>query len=106
MSMTTPSRDARYMTVAILAGGTPPAFPQRPTAGPGGFPDASPGWLASLRVQLDDELFLDLGVDLGAGGQPVHQDPHLVRDDLQPGWRRHAPLRELGPGYHERGHLD
>src|SRR5690349_18129461 len=105
MSMTTPSRDARYMTVAILAGGKP-RIPPPPTAGPGGLPVASPGGLASLRVQLDDELFGDLGVDLGAGGQPVHQDPHLVRYDLQPGWRRHATLRELGTGHHERGHLE
>ena len=61
--------DARYMTVGVF---------RRPAR----------GWAGRyylLRVVLDDELFLDLGVDLGPDGQRVHQDPHLVRDYLEPG---------------------
>src|SRR5882757_997783 len=56
-----------------------------------------------LRVELDDQLFLDLGVDHLAGRQRVHQDPHLVGDDLKP--RRHRPGPGLGAGDHERGQL-
>ena len=37
-----------------------------------------------LGVELDDELLLDLRVDLLAGRQRVDQDPHLLRDDLDP----------------------
>src|ERR1039458_4267513 len=56
-----------------------------------------------LRVVLDDELFLDLGVDLSPGRQGVDQDAHLVRDDFHPGGRR--PLTGFGAGHHHRGHL-
>src|SRR6516164_7188032 len=77
MSMTTPLRDARYMTprssaAAVVAA----AWPAPSAAGP---------VLALLRVQLDDELLLHLGIDLGAGWQGMHQHAHLVRYDLQPG---------------------
>src|SRR6185312_11563787 len=57
-----------------------------------------------LRVVLDDELFLYLRVDLGAGRQLVDEDPVPVRDDLHPGWG--GPLARLGPGHHHRGQLD
>src|SRR5690349_13054719 len=57
-----------------------------------------------LRVVLDDELFLDLGVDLRPDGERVHQDPHLVRHDLEPGG--HDALADLGPGDDERRHLE
>ena len=39
----------------------------------------------------------------GPGGQRMHQHPHLVRDDLDPGRRR--PLPRLGAGDHERRQL-
>src|SRR5689334_19869209 len=63
-----------------------------------------PGTLPLLRVVLDDELFLDLGVDLRPDGERVHQDPHLVRDHLEPGG--HGALAGLGPGDDERRHLE
>src|SRR6266581_1436090 len=74
--------------------------------GPGGFAGggAPRGWCYLLRVVLDDELFLDLGVDLRPDGQRVHQDPHLVRHDLEPG--RYGALAGLGPGDDERRHLE
>src|SRR5262252_5242371 len=90
MSMTTPLRGARYMT---------PRSP--PAAGP--RLRAAGRVLALLRVQLDDELFLHLSVDLGTRRHGMHQHAHLVRDDLQPG--RHLALAGLGPGDHERGEL-
>src|SRR5215472_4156252 len=72
-------------------------FPRRPLF------DAATFSYFLLRVQLDDELFLHLRVDLGPGRQGVDEDPHLVGDDLEP--RRDRPLARLGPGDHERGHL-
>src|SRR6266851_2467131 len=56
-----------------------------------------------LRVVLDDELFLDLGVNLGPGRQGVDQDAHLVRDDFHPGGGR--PLAGFGARHHHRGQL-
>ena len=53
-----------------------------------------------LRVELDDQLFLDRDVDLRALGQRVHEDAQPVRDDLQPG--RHRPLAVGLPGDQER----
>src|SRR5215467_1179882 len=58
---------------------------------------------ALLRVVLDDQLFLDLGVDLRPARQRVHQHAHLVRDDLQPGGG--GPLAGFGAGHDERRHL-
>src|ERR1700722_4123349 len=57
-----------------------------------------------LRVVLDDELLLDLGVDLRPARKLVHGDAHLVRHDLKPG--RDDPLAELGPGDDHRGELE
>src|SRR5258705_3758433 len=37
-----------------------------------------------LRVELDDELLLDLGVDDLPRRQAVHQDLELARDELEP----------------------
>src|SRR6516165_929288 len=85
MSMEFPFRDARYMTIAR----TP-----RPS-GPGGV---------LLRVELDDELFLDLGVDLGPDRERVHEDAHLVGNDLEPG--RHRALAGLGSRDDERRQLE
>src|SRR6266705_2237979 len=56
-----------------------------------------------LRVELDDELLLDLGVDLGPGRERVDEDPHLVRDHLKPG--RHRALAGLRAGHDERRQL-
>src|SRR3982751_2760277 len=47
-----------------------------------------------LRVELDDQLLLDLRVDDSAGRDGVDQDLHLGRDRLQP--RRNRPLTGLG----------
>src|SRR6266705_678562 len=120
MSMIFPFRDARYMTVAVSSpGGDPPVTPRSggpapltPPGGPSGGPGRRGGQRRRaiearrrlLRVELDDELFLDLGVDLRPDGQRVHQDPHLVRHDLEPG--RHGALADLGPGDDERRHLE
>src|SRR5258708_3540740 len=41
-----------------------------------------------LRVQLDDQLLLDLSVDDLTLGQGVDQDAHPRRDDFQPGRNR------------------
>src|SRR4051794_26596059 len=57
-----------------------------------------------LRVELDDELLLHGGVDDLPRGQPVHEDAHPVRDDLEPG--RHRPLAGHRPGDDERGELE
>src|SRR5216117_466734 len=67
---------------------------------PWGRGRGNPAEAGSLGVVLDDELFLDLGVDLRPDGQRVHQDPHLVRHDLEPGG--HGALADLGPGDDER----
>src|SRR5215467_13124249 len=92
MSMTTPFRDARYMTPRSAAASAAAARRWM-----------RPDLILLLRVQLDDELLLYLRVDLGTARQGVHQHAHLVRDDLQPG--RHLPLAGLGPGHDERRHL-
>src|SRR6478735_4757921 len=64
-----------------------------------------------LRVELDDQLFLDRGVDDLPRRDRVHEHPELVRDDLEP--RRHGTLPGLRLGDLERqhrarllGHLD
>src|SRR5215471_4090737 len=93
MSMVIPFRDARYMTIA--SGGPAARLPCRH---PGGATVTR-----LLRVELDDELFLDLGVDLGPDRQRVDQDAHLVRDHLEPG--RHNALADLGLRHEERGQL-
>src|SRR5205823_6185530 len=89
----------RYMTTGSSCSETP-AICRRDLRRPGPPPGprlASWAWfLLLLRVQLDDELLLHLRVDLGANRHGVHEDAHLVRDDLQPG--RHLALAGLGPG--------
>src|ERR1700760_2937198 len=66
-------------------------------------PDGRRRSCSLLRVELNDELFLDLRVDLRADRQRVDQDAHLVGDDLQPG--RHRALARFGLGHHERRHV-
>src|SRR3954454_22096268 len=56
-----------------------------------------------LAVELDDELFLDGGVDDLTGRHRVDQDAHAVGDDLDPGRDRTAA--GLGTGDDERRHL-
>src|SRR4051812_41173595 len=56
-----------------------------------------------LRVELDDQLLLDLGVDHLAGRKRVDQDLHLARDGLQPRRRRAGTRLRLRD--HERRHL-
>src|SRR5690606_37348979 len=56
-----------------------------------------------LRVELDDELFLHLRVDLLTLGQGVHEDAEVRRDDLEP--RRNLALAGLGVRDDERRHL-
>src|SRR5579859_7722973 len=99
MSIDLPFRDARYMTSCLPPGDDPPVTPRMgaPSTGHRGPPRL-------LRVELDDELFLDLGVDLRPDGQRVHQDPHLVRDHLEPGG--HDALAGLGPRDDERRLLE
>src|SRR6266568_2639184 len=97
MSMTTPFRDARYMTVATYGGGHLPP-PGRATT-----TRVADRVCPLLRVKLDDELFLHLSVDLGTGRHGVDQDTHLGRDYLQP--RRGRTLTSLGTGHDERGQL-
>src|SRR5260370_25536760 len=120
MSMIFPFRDARYMTVAVSSpGGDPPVTPRsggpaplKPPGDPYGVPGRRAGQRRRaiearrrlLRVELDDELFLDLGVDLRPDGQRVHQDPHLVRHHLEPGG--HGALAGLGPRDDEPRLLD
>src|SRR5215472_3582988 len=98
ISMVTPFRDARYMTVATYATAT-----CRHTPGPRRAPGPCKLLLPLLRIQLDDELLGHLGVDLRPGRQRVHEHPHPVRDDLEPG--RHLPLARLRAGDHERRHF-
>src|ERR1700734_2362405 len=83
-----PFRDDRYMTSR---------------AAPAIRADAGQTWLTLLAVELDDELFLDLGVDLGPDRQRVHKHAHLLRHDLKPG--RNLTLADLGTRHDERGHL-
>src|SRR5215469_12327795 len=100
MSMTLPFRAARYMTVALHAGRWPPAALLRSPDAP-----AAAGQQAGLllRVVLDDELLLDESVDMRTHRQGVHEDPHLVRNDLDPRWR--SALACLGLGYDKRGQV-
>src|SRR3954465_15092861 len=83
--------------------GGPGASPRRGERERGGAPFANPNPLL-LRVELDDELLLHGGVDDLPRGQPVHEDAHPVRDDLEPG--RHRPLAGHRPGDDERGELE
>src|SRR3954469_15275381 len=57
-----------------------------------------------LAVELDDELFLDRGVDDLTGRHGVDQYAHPVGDDLDPG--RHRTAAGFGAGDDERRHLD
>src|SRR5215217_815354 len=64
-----------------------------------------------LRVELDDQLFLDGGVDHLASRDAVHEHAQLAADDLEP--RRDRTLAGAGLGDLERqhrarllGHLD
>src|SRR3984957_7122778 len=57
-----------------------------------------------LRVVLDDELLLDLGVDLRPGRKRVHEDAHLVGHHLEPG--RDDALADLSAGDDHRGELE
>src|SRR6266700_1565213 len=122
MSMDLPSFcAARYMTALFFPGGATPRdppdpggmpSPQTPLAGdpkkrgPRGVNrrQAIEARRRLLRVILDDELFLNQGVDLRPDGQRVHQDPHLVRHHLEPGG--HGPLADLGPRDDERRQLE
>src|SRR4051812_44387090 len=55
---------------------------------------AASWWVCLLRVELDDQLLLDRGVDHLAGREGVDQDAHLAGDDLHPR-RRRAVARGL-----------
>src|SRR3954467_8658241 len=50
--------------------------------------------LLLLRVELDDHLLLDGGVDHLPGRDAVHEHAQLAADDLQP--RRHGALAGAG----------
>src|SRR4051812_2984762 len=63
----------------------PPAGSRRERASGGGQ-----GVLLLLRVELDDQLFLDRRVDDLPGRDAVDQHAQLAADDLQPG--RHGAL--------------
>src|SRR5487761_2264535 len=56
-----------------------------------------------LRVVLDDQLLLDLGVDLGPDRELVDEDAHLLGHDLKPGGN--AALAGLRAGDDHRGQL-
>src|ERR1700733_8587548 len=94
MSMVIPSRDARYLTIATLRWRLAP---------PSAVTTASAAGSLLLRVVLDDQLFLDQGVDLRPDRERVHENAHLVGDDLEPG--RNRALPHLGAGDHERRQL-
>src|ERR1700751_2921184 len=103
MSIDLPFHDARYMTVVrggLVTAVLPPPWRQDAWPESGMIPEPWP----LLRVVLDDQLFLDLGVDLRPDGQRVHQDAHLVRHHLEPGG--HDALAGLGPRDHERRQLE
>src|ERR1700730_15582567 len=101
MSITTPSRDARYLTVAILFDGSCRAPPRDARAAAAAA--RGPGDQLLLRVQLHDELLLNLRVDLSPDRERVDEDTHLVRDHLDP--RRHLTLAGLSPCHNEGRHL-
>src|SRR5688572_447966 len=82
-------RAARYMTTTICPRGRPP------------YDGHEVKHL--LGVQLDDQLFLNLGVDRLPGRQRVHQDLELARDRLEPGRNRAAAGEALCD--QERGEL-
>src|ERR1700722_16596181 len=86
MSMRLPSRCPLYDTV-VGGGGLRPAVTN-----------------SLLRVVLDDELLLDLGVDLGPARELVHENAHLLRHDLKPG--RDDPLADFGARDDHRGQLE
>src|SRR5215469_438754 len=100
MSMDFPFRDARYMTPPN-GPGSRSARPSRVPRGRGRGP--APKGDGLLRVVLDDELFLDLGVDLRPPRKLVDEDLHLVGHDLKP--RRDAALAGLGARDDHRGEL-
>src|SRR5688572_5374596 len=56
-----------------------------------------------LRVVLDDELFLDREIDLGAHRELVDEDAHPRWDGLEPG--RDDALAVGLTSHDERGHL-
>ena len=56
-----------------------------------------------LRVELDDELFLNGNVDLGALGQLVHENTEVRRNNLQPA--RNGTVAKVIHGILERQHL-
>src|SRR4051812_46258038 len=88
---------ARYMTPHW---GSAPVAPGGATSGFAALsfhPSGEP--LGSLRVELDDQLFLNLRVDDLPCRQRVDQDLQLGRDGLQP--RRHRPAPRLGLRHHE-----
>src|ERR1700735_3203004 len=94
MSMTFPFRAARYMTVATATGVAAIRAAGRVAARPASL---------LLRVELDDELFLDERVNLRPDRERVHPHPHLVPDDLDPG--RRGALSGLGARDDEGGQL-
>src|ERR1022692_212383 len=96
VGMALPFRAPRFLTVATSAGGCLPAgaVARRCCGGPAG---------GLLRVELDDELFLDLGVDLRPDRECMNEDTHLVRDHLNP--RGRGALAGLGASHYEGGHL-
>src|SRR6184192_774607 len=77
---------ARHMTPKGWRGGDALWAPP-----PGPWPGMMPG-AGSLRVELDDQLFLNRNVDLGALRQLVDQHAEVRRYDLQP--RRDRTLAE------------
>src|SRR5450631_496200 len=71
---------------------------------PGGWSPSHPALGCSvLRVELDDQLLLDLRVDDLTCGQRVDEDLHLRRDGFNPG--RYRALAGLCAGDDERCHL-
>src|SRR5215469_4890783 len=66
--------------------------------------DCHPASQALLRVVLDDQLLLDLGVDLRPGRELVHEDAHLVGHNLKPG--RNSLLPRHSAGDDHRGQLE
>src|SRR5674476_255007 len=64
---------------------------------PGGWlPNHPACWCSALRVELDDQLLVDLRVDDLTRGQGVNENAHLRRDGFNPG--RHGALAGLCAG--------